>query len=317
MKIYEEIFAHPSLVDRPPVLIDIGASTNLPDNWKAIAQYSVCIAFDPDDRQMDYIKKESGYKELFIYPKIVHESNAVETDFYLTASPECSSTLPPILDNVKNYYYSSLFAVDKQMKMPAITIPQVLEELHIEQIDWFKSDTQGTDLRIYKSIPTEIRHKIVTVELEPSIVDTYEGEDKICDVLRYLDVEPFWCSSMRVQVSRRISCDILERYFSAMMRKLINTVLSPAPCWAELTFFNDFCNDKLETREYLLGWVFAMEEKQYGYAIGLAEKGKEFSGDHIFDRLKQISINKINNSVFLSSEVIKKAFKKILFFRKG
>ena len=41
MKIIEEIFAHSALVKNPPVLIDIGASTALPNNWKAIAKYSV------------------------------------------------------------------------------------------------------------------------------------------------------------------------------------------------------------------------------------------------------------------------------------
>lgn len=313
MRIYKEIFAHQAFADRPPVLMDIGASTCLPRNWQAIAKYSIGIVFDPDSRQMEYIKQERGYKKLFVYPKIVHDKLAGDTDFYLTSSPECSSTLSPDLENVKNYSFSPFFAVEKRLRLPATTVSHVLQELNIGYVDWFKTDTQGTDLRIFKSIPDELRHRIIIAELEPSIASTYTGEDKICDVMQYLDQEPFWCSNMQVQVSRIISTEILDKHFSGLMRKLINTVLCPSPCWAELTYFNDFKNDSFGVREFLLGWVFAMEEKQYGYAITLAENGKAKFDDQIFEKMKQISIRKINSSVWFNWNIAKKLLNKLLF----
>jgi hypothetical protein len=315
MKIIEEIFSHPSLLDNPPVLIDIGASTALPDNWKNIAKYSICIAFDPDSRQMEYMNKESGYKKLYVYPKIVTGSPVNETNFYLTASPECSSTLPPIQKNIENYSFSPFFTVEKELKFQAATVPQVLAELGLNHIDWFKTDTQGTDLRIFKSIPGNIRHKIITAELEPSIADTYKGEDKLSHVMSFMDHEPFWSSDIKVQHSRRISRQAMNKYFSPLMRKLINTVLSPSPCWAELTFFNEFENNLFSIREYLLGCVFAMEERQYGFAIAIAEKGKQKFGDPIFDKLLRKNICRINSGLWFNKSLIKKVIQKLFFLK--
>jgi len=315
MKLIEEIFAHPALVNNPPVLMDIGASTALPENWKSIAKYSICIAFDPDSRQMEYIEKESDYKKLYIIPKIVRETVEEETDFYLTASPECSSTLEPIGGNVKNYSFAPFFEVDKELKFSATTVMQALNDLDLSYIDWFKTDTQGTDLRIFRSISEEIRHKIITAELEPSVIDTYNEEDKLSHIMAFMDKEPFWCSSIQVQHSRRISIEIMNKYFSPLKRKLMNTILCPAPCWAELTFFNEFENNALGIREYLLGWIFAMEEKQYGFAIALAEKGKGKFADPIFDKLLNKSVSKINSSFWFNKKLIKKIIKKCSLFK--
>jgi len=37
------IFAPESLVNKPPVLLDIGASGSLPAQWQLIAHYSICM----------------------------------------------------------------------------------------------------------------------------------------------------------------------------------------------------------------------------------------------------------------------------------
>jgi len=69
-KIINNIMNHASLVNQPPVLVDIGASGFLHRKWRSIAKYSVCIAFDADTRDFDAseienkIAKLSGYLEL-------------------------------------------------------------------------------------------------------------------------------------------------------------------------------------------------------------------------------------------------------------
>jgi FkbM family methyltransferase len=303
MKFLKEIFAHPELAAKPPVLIDIGASTHLPQQWRDIAEYSICIAFDPDRRQMEYIEKEGGFKKLYVFPAIVHATINGETDFFLTASPECSSTLRPCREKLEQYLYAHFFKVEQQIKIRAATLVKVLEELKLSHIDWLKIDSQGTDLRLFKSIPETIRHKTVAVEFEPGIIDAYEGEDKLWQILEFMGREPFWCSEFNVHGSKKITASTANRFFSPLQRKLLHTVLRPAPGWAELAFLNDLSSKDMGIREYLLGWTFAMLQQQYGTALGTAERGFELFGDEIFKTMTDYAANRIKKECLLSPKI--------------
>ena len=43
------------LQEKPPVVIDIGASGYIHSEWEDIAEYCICIAFDADDRELSYL----------------------------------------------------------------------------------------------------------------------------------------------------------------------------------------------------------------------------------------------------------------------
>lgn len=63
----------------------------------------------------------------------------------------------------------------------------VLKSINIDYIDWFKTDTQGTDLRIFASLGDELINKILVAEFEPGIIDAYKGEDKLYKIMEFFD----------------------------------------------------------------------------------------------------------------------------------
>ena len=66
MNIIKKVFSHQSLIDKPPVLIDLGASGEIHKKWKAIAKHSICIAFDADTRDFKpTITEGCGWKKLY------------------------------------------------------------------------------------------------------------------------------------------------------------------------------------------------------------------------------------------------------------
>jgi len=316
-KILEKVFKHQSLADRPPVLVDIGASTGLPPQWRNIAGYSICIAFDPDRRQMEYIAEERGFKKMYIFPAIVHENIDGATDFYLTASPECSSALPPQDDALNEYLFSPLFKLKERVTLPSITLTAALEKLGIDYIDWFKTDSQGTDLRIFKSIPQNIRDRIITAEFEPGIIDAYKGEDKLSMLMAFMEKESFWCSRFDLRECLRITPDIAGKYFSGWQRKLLNTALSLSPGWAEIAFMNKFSNTKMGIREYLLGWWFATEMKQYGEALKIAETGLMLYNDEIFRELISFSVKTVKHKCIFNIRIPLKFLRRLCRFNAG
>ncbi len=50
-----KILSRPEITGDPPVLLDIGASGEIHKNWKFIAKHSICVAFDADKRDFEYI----------------------------------------------------------------------------------------------------------------------------------------------------------------------------------------------------------------------------------------------------------------------
>jgi hypothetical protein len=299
-KILKKIFDQPTLQTDPPVLIDIGASEELHSKWKDIAKYSFCIAFDADERDFQFVEKEkSKFRKLYIYNSIVTDTGVERTKFYLTKSPYCSSILKPNEDGLKPHIHSDLFKIEKIIEFKAIHIQQALDELGIKKVDWFKTDSQGTDLRLFKSFNDQIREKVIVAEFEPGIIDAYEGEDKLYSVLEYMTKNNFWLSEFIVKGVPRLSLELWNSTFrGGNFKKLVQESLKKSPGWGEMTFFNSFENSNLNEREYLLGWVFATIETQYSFAYTLATKGADKFKNKIFYELKDSSLKEMKKQVY-------------------
>jgi FkbM family methyltransferase len=302
-----ELLQRPEFEDNPPVLLDIGAAGHLPTVWKEIAPYSICIAFDGDDREFDYIEnKRKQYRKLIIVNKIVSVSGE-DIDFYLTTFPQCSSTLMPDTKNLSNYAFAPFFDVQRTVKLPSVTLQTVLAENSIEYIDWFKTDTQGTDLRVIESLDTKLVNNVLAYDLEPGIIDAYEGEDKLYDVLKFFNKNDFFVLDASIKGSHRINLDSIKNRLTDEMIKNISQVLPQTPDWCEVCFFNSFENPNLPMRSYILGWIFATIKKQHGLAFEIAGKGYKKFNDAIFSNLMENAISTIKNSFV--KEPVKLSFK--------
>ena len=61
MKIIQAVLSSSHFENKPPVLIDIGASGEINKKWRPIAPYSICIAFDADDREFNVSEKQASW----------------------------------------------------------------------------------------------------------------------------------------------------------------------------------------------------------------------------------------------------------------
>jgi FkbM family methyltransferase len=291
MKIIDKILRSQYFEGQPPVLIDIGASGGIHAIWKSIASYSCCIAFDADDREFQMSEeKNNGYKRLIKINRIVSGQTGGHAEFYLTNSPYCSSLLEPDIEKLQPWLFKPLFEVKNISTLPSVTIAETLDSLDIQYIDWFKVDTQGTDLRIYNSLPDAIREKILLAEFEPGIMDAYKDEDKLYSVMKEMHVQGFWLSSMQVKGTQRLQSHYTSRIGSFSSKRIIKT----SPCWAELTYFRNPA--KLTCRSLLLMIVFALLDHQYGYALELTDLGKTGFEEPLIDECRKAVLKKIQNA---------------------
>lgn len=306
-----KILSLKELVDKPPVLIDIGASCQLHKPWKNISKYSICIAFDADERKFNFVREEVGkFKRLLIYNCIVTDTDQSETDFYLTKSPYCSSLLEPDETALKDWVFSEKFIVEKKVKLNSRALNSVLSEAKIDYVDWFKTDSQGTDLRLFSSLPEQIRKKTLVAEFEPGILDSYHGEDKLYRLMEFMNNKNFWMCDIEIKGTHRIPVELLNgMVLNENIKKLIQHSLKISPGWAEVKYINCF-KENFEKRDYLLGWIFATISNQFGFALTLADHGLQQFADDIFTEMKNQSIRQINMNV-LKLKFLPSVFEKI------
>src|ERR1035437_5879361 len=282
MNIIDEILNRHEFVNDPPILVDIGASGEIHSKWKKIAKYSVCIAFDADDREFGYVENVvRGFRKLYIYNCIVSDKESDKIDFYLTKSPYCSSTLMPDEAALAEWSFADKFLIDKNVSLNNITLSKVLKNHNITKIDWFKTDSQGIDLRLFKSLSNEIQDKVIVAEFEPGFMDAYETEDKLYNLVGYMSSKNFWLSDFITKGPERLTqADLSNITNNKLLKKFIQFSHRTSPGWAEMTYINSFKNN-VPFRDYLLGWVFSIIHQQYGFSLKLAEEGKRKFDDKI------------------------------------
>lgn len=298
----QKILKRPELVEKPPVLIDIGASGKIHRAWRKFAKNSICLAFDADERDFNYVIDESGkFRKLYVYNCIVADQAAHRTNFYLTKSPHCSSLLEPDLEGLQNTAWAERFEVEKIKEIKTVGLLQVLNELELNYVDWFKSDSQGIDLRLFKSLPQQISDKVLVAEFEPGIINAYKNEDKLHKILAFMEENGnFWLSKFIVKGSRKISGQALSALFkSPFWQKLAMFSLKNMAGWGELTYINELKpKNNFSLRDYLLAWVFATVEKEHGFALLLAQQADNQFNDPIFKEMIAASKSKLRWGVW-------------------
>ena len=289
MKIIDKILRREEFIVHPPVLVDIGSSGAIHQKWRSIARYSVCIAFDADEREMGFAVNETkGYRKLYIINRIVTAQSVATAQFYLTKSPFCSSFLKPDQPSLSQWAFGGLFDVGRIADIETVTLPSVLEKLGIGKIDWFKTDSQGTDLRLFKSLGDDLVRRVLVAEFEPGIMDAYQGEDKLCTLMQFMDEQCFWMSDLVIKGTQRVLRETFDKRLSPVEQKLFGNLMKIAPGWGEVSYINTFSNtaEYLDKRDYLLGWIFAVIEKHYGFALQIAEQASARFSDPIFDEMQ-------------------------------
>ncbi len=299
MSLIDEILSRPEFRDQPPVLVDIGASEYIHALWRRIARHSVCIAFDADERELNVEDKRSrAFRKLHVVRALVVPQAARSVKFHLTSSPYCSSVLEPAKEELAVWSFADKFKVEQTLAVRATTLKSALQEAGVRYIDWFKSDSQGLDLRLFASLSKPVREHVSVAEFEPGFIDAYRREDKLHDLLRYMDSQPFWLASATIKGPRRISRGALNSVApSSIGRKLIEFSVKPSPGWAEMVYLR-CANERTPVRQQLFLWVAATILRQHGFAYELATQAQEDSNDPDFTRMKLASRRALYGSIF-------------------
>jgi FkbM family methyltransferase len=276
-----------------PVLMDVGASGEPPAIWNDLAENSIYIGFDPDLREI-HEDRVAGYRRsIIVNEAVAGAKDAGALEFYLTRSPFCSTSLPPDPAAASHWIESNRFEVENRTTVRATTVDDVLKRLGMPpRIDWFKIDSQGIDLRVINSIPPDVLARVMAIDTEPGLIAMYQQEDMFVDVHRDLTSRGFWLSSMKtgefvrmrrstLDGARAMQPDIDEAYMRSVVRK--------TPAYFEARYLRTLewlADMSLSQQEYVLLWIFALIDGQYGFALDLnIEFERRFGADGVSRQL--------------------------------
>lgn len=269
-----------------PVLMDVGASDAPPDIWKSIAPKSIYVGFDPDSRELHEIPNSSYHKSIMVNEAVTANADQNKVTFFFTRSPFCSSTLSPDLKALSNYMFSDLFEVESESVVPASTLESIMRKVGLPRVDWLKVDSQGTDLRIIKSLGPDLMGRLLAVDIEPGLIDAYQGEDLFIDAHRELMRAGFWLSDCNVKGAirmRRTTLTDLVRNDASVTEKGVRHTFRKSPGWCEARYLRSLesmATQDYSRREYVLLWIFALIDDQLGFALDLElEYARRFGPD--------------------------------------
>jgi hypothetical protein len=280
-KWYETIQRSAFFRNEPITLVDVGASGCPPLLWCSISALACYLGFDPDqrDRREDNFL---GFRRFIMLDKAVSERDAAEANFYLTVSPHCSSMLKPNLRNLAHYSFSDHYLVERRATVPVIRLDAAVREAGLSRIDWLKLDSQGKDLDIYLSLDDSMRTRLLALDVEPGVIDFYEGENTFAEAHARLTKDGFWLSRINLQQYPRVAKTTRERLIS---HAIDFSLLSGSPTAIEARYLRTLeflASTDRELRDYVCLWLFSMLDGQLGFALDVAlQMPKEHNGDEL------------------------------------
>jgi FkbM family methyltransferase len=277
------------------VLVDVGASGSPPEIWAPIADHATYVGFDPDSREMP-MPGNPLFKRHVVVPKAITSDSAEDTvRFHLTRSPFCSSTLLPQTKLLSSYVYADLFDIVGEANMASTTLNAALNQVSVPRVDWLKLDTQGTDLRILRSLSEQHLAKLLAIDIEPGLQQNYFGEDTFTEVHQALIELGFWLSDLAVRGAVRMqptTLNALRDVDPRLSRQAVEANVRTSPMWVEARYLRTLealPGSHASQRDLVVLWLFSLLDKQVGYALDIAaEYERRYGRDRFWPMLRTI-----------------------------
>jgi len=174
-------------------LVDIGASGGLEPRWRRHSTLVTAFFFEPDQRALARLEIGSGSSNPKIYPFALAETDGLVT-LNLCAKQAVSSVLRPNLDYLARFPDVERFDIVGQVEVPAHALDSCLSSEEALTVDFFKIDTQGSELLVLQGAQRVLATPVIGLEVEVEFQELYENQPlfgQLCSELKKHGFELF------------------------------------------------------------------------------------------------------------------------------
>lgn len=191
----------PDLLERPVVLIDIGAVGNPPPHWLPLKDEIHLIGFEPNkDECRKLNESRCGYWKSEFLPYAIGERDE-KRPFYITEYHECCSLLKPNFEWLQRFDYGSFFNLDQTIEVETLSLNSI-EKFSDLRVDALKIDAQGNELPILEGADS-LLNDVFLIEIESGLHKNYKNETTFDELCPYLNQKGFTCMEVFTQPAQK------------------------------------------------------------------------------------------------------------------
>jgi FkbM family methyltransferase len=173
------------LKDNLITVVDVGARDGFLGEIEDLRSFTNYIGFDSDQNEVDRLttNEDRGYASFKVLPYFIGK-NEGPVYFNIFNSPGHSSIFRPSKAYIEKFDPS--FGIRSTVQVNSMPLDKALENEKVNEVNFLKLDTQGSELAILKSSEDFVKN-ILLIEAEVEIFEIYEGQPLIGEFLAYMN----------------------------------------------------------------------------------------------------------------------------------
>ena len=177
------------LSKNPITVFDIGARGNDLGEIDSLKKYMNYICFDADEEECARLNKQpkNEFNGFSVLPYFLGEDSK-EIDFHIYKMPAESSSYRPNLQFKK--LYSPTLEIDRTVKIKSQTLDSIVVQQNLDEPDFIKIDTQGSELSILKNSLSTLSNTFL-IEIEVEFAKIYDGQPLFHEVDMFMSAQGY------------------------------------------------------------------------------------------------------------------------------
>jgi len=174
-----------SFENDPLVVVDVGARKGFEKHWDHYAAQINLIGFEPnEDSYKECIERKSSPQTSY-YPFALDRKKG-QKKFYITSYLSACGFYEPDKKIVKRFGSEDIFNITEVLKVQTIDLDSFCEEYKIQNVDFIKLDTEGSELDILKGAERTLKNSILGISVEVEFIKMYIDQPLFSDIDQYL-----------------------------------------------------------------------------------------------------------------------------------
>jgi FkbM family methyltransferase len=186
MDVFIDPAFEPAFQAHPLVLVDVGARGGLRPNWRAASRHLTYIGFEPDRDEFNRLSADSARAPGQVILNVALHNRCEPLQLNVARSRGLSSIFEPDRDFLDRFPDAARFDTIDRRTIDADSLDHQLALHKIDDVDFIKADTQGSEAFILEGASHALKHALVGVEVEVAFSPLYRGQPLFADVDRLL-----------------------------------------------------------------------------------------------------------------------------------